>query len=162
MKLSILLAFTAVANAATASLPASSERKLYVARQGSNLKLGGKRWTMSGANVYWLGLDENVVPPKGQPYYAPFMASYPTKGRITEAMNILNTMGARTIRSQTLGVSVGNPLSLMPALGKWNEEAFDTIDWAVYQAREHGIRIFAPLIDNYASPPYWSRLRFWS
>ena len=39
-------------------------------------------------------------------------------------------MGARTIRSQTLGVSVGNPLSVMPALGVYNEQAFDTIDWS--------------------------------
>ncbi|KAK3615693.1 hypothetical protein LTR56_026435 [Elasticomyces elasticus] len=58
-------------------------------------------------------------------------------------------MGARTIRSQTLGVSVGNLLSLEPALNEWNAAAFDTIDWSIYHAREHGIRIFAPLVDNY-------------
>ena len=64
-------------------------------------------------------------------------------------MNTLVTLGAHTIRSQTLGVSVGNPLSLEPELNVFNEAAFDTIDWSVYQAREHGIRIFAPLVDNY-------------
>ncbi|KAK3112816.1 hypothetical protein LTR53_010497 [Teratosphaeriaceae sp. CCFEE 6253] len=124
-------------------------RNSYVVRKGTELQLGGKRWTASGANVYWLGLDENVIPPAGAPFYAPFNASYPTKGRITEVMNTLVTMGAHTIRSQTLGVSVGNPLSLEPALNEWNAAAFDTIDWSVYQAREHGLRIFAPLIDNY-------------
>ena len=61
------------------------------------------------------------------------------------------TMGGRLIRSQTLGISVGNPLSLEPDLNVWNDQAFNTIDWAVYQAREHGIRIMAPLIDNYVS-----------
>ena len=111
--------------------------------------INGQRWTASGANVYWLGLDENVHPPKGQPFYAKYNASYPTFGRITEAMNILNTMGARAIRSQTLGISVGNPLSLEPELGKFNDKAFDTIDYAIYQAREHGLRIMMPLIDNY-------------
>lgn len=125
------------------------ERNSYVYRDGAQLKLNGKPWTASGANVYWLGLDENVIPPPGQPFYAPYKASYPTKGRITEVMNTLVTMGARTIRSQTLGISVGNPLSLMPALDQWNDQAFDTIDWAVYQARQHGLRIQAPLIDNY-------------
>lgn len=125
------------------------ERNLYVVRNGSELLLNGKRWSNAGANVYWLGLDENVVPPSGEPYYAPYHASYPSKGRITEVMNILNTLGARTIRSQTLGISVGNPLSLEPELDVWNDEAFDTIDWTVYQAREHGIRLFAPLTDNY-------------
>jgi len=99
--------------------------------------------------VYWLGLDENVIPPAGQPFYAPFNASYPTNGRITEVMNTLVTMGAKTIRSQTLGVSVGNPLSLEPALNEWNHNAFATMDWSIYQARTHGIRIFAPLVDNY-------------
>lgn len=113
-------------------------RNSYVVRKGSNFYLGGKRWTTSGANVYWLGLDENVIPPNGQPFYAPFNASYPTRGRTVEVMNTLVTMGAHTIRSQTLGVSVGNPLSLEPELGVFNDEAFETIDWAVWQAREHG------------------------
>jgi len=38
---------------------------------------------------------------------------------------------------------------MMPSLGVYNEEAFSTMDWAVYQARQHGLRIVAPLIDNY-------------
>ena len=125
------------------------ERNSYVYRDGARLRLNGKPWTASGANVYWLGLDENVIPPAGQHFYEPFNASYPTKGRITEIMNTLQTMGARTIRSQTLGVSVGNPLSVMPALGVYNEQGFETIDWTVFQARQHGIRIMAPLTDNY-------------
>lgn len=125
------------------------DRNSHVYRDGAQLKLNGKPWTAAGANVYWLGLDENVIPPAGEPFYAPFNASYPTKGRVVEVMNALETMGARTIRSQTLGISVGNPLSLMPSLGKWNEDAFESIDWAVFQARQHGLRIQMPLIDNY-------------
>ena len=119
----------------------------HVERQGSQLYLNGRPWTASGANVYWLGIDENVVPPPGQPYAAP--ASYPTKGRITEIMETLVTMGAHTIRSQTLGVSVGHPLSLEPALDVFNPAAFHTIDWAVFQAGLFGLKIFAPLVDNY-------------
>lgn len=124
-------------------------RNSYLTRDGTSLRLLGDHWTASGANVYWLGLDENVIPPAGSPFYAPFNASYPTHGRITEVMNTLATMGARLIRSQTLGVSVGNPLSMMPALGVFNEAAFDTMDWSIYQARQHGLRIIAPLVDNY-------------
>lgn len=122
-----------------------------ITRRDSSLMLNGERWTISGANVYWLGLDENVIPPAGQPFYAPLNASYPTFGRITEIMNTLLIMGATTIRGHTLGISVGNPLSVMPELGVVNEQAFDTMDWAIYEAGRHGLRIFAPLIDNYVS-----------
>lgn len=80
-----------------------------------------------------------------------FNASYPTFGRITEIMNTLQIMGARTIRGHTLGISVGNPLSVIPELGIVNDEALTTMDWAIYQARQHGLRIFAPLVDNYVS-----------
>jgi mannan endo-1,4-beta-mannosidase len=126
-------------------------RNSYVYREGTSLRLLGDHWTASGANVYWLGLDENVIPPAGQPFYPPTNASYPTLGRITEVMSTLVTMGARLIRSQTLGVSVGNPLSMMPTQGVVNEQAFATMDWAVFQARQHGLRIMAPLVDNYVS-----------
>jgi mannan endo-1,4-beta-mannosidase len=64
-------------------------------------------------------------------------------------MNTLKFMGANVIRSHTLDNSVGNPLSIEPELGKFNDEAFDTIDWSIYQAREHGLRVIVPFIDNY-------------
>lgn len=57
-------------------------------------------------------------------------------------------MGAKAIRGHTLGVSTGNPLSLEPSLNTWNEAAFGTIDWAVYQAGTHGIKLQIPLTDN--------------
>ncbi|KAF2108535.1 glycoside hydrolase superfamily [Lophiotrema nucula] len=131
------------------------DRDLPVTRNGSRLYLNNKPWTAAGANVYWLGLDENIVPPwttsnpKPDPFYAPLNASYPTKGRITEVMSTLKVMGARTIRSQTMGVSVGNPLSIMPELGVVNEKAFESLDWTVSEAKKAGLRIFAPLTDNY-------------
>lgn len=124
-------------------------RDAWVTREGTQLRLNGQPWTMAGANAYWLGLDENVIPEAGEPFYEPRYASYPTKGRVVEAMNILNTMGALTVRSQSLGVSVGTPLSVMPELGVINHDAFEAIDWAIYQAREHGLRVIMPLIDNY-------------
>jgi mannan endo-1,4-beta-mannosidase len=127
----------------------NSARNSYVYREGTTLRLLGDQYTASGANIYWLGLDENVIPPEGEPFYAPTNASYPTPGRTTEIMATLVTLGAHLIRSQTLGVSVGNPLSLMPTLGVYNEAAFETIDWAVFQARQHGLRIIAPLTDDY-------------
>ncbi|KAK3337247.1 glycoside hydrolase superfamily [Cercophora scortea] len=120
-----------------------------ITRNGSSLFLAGKPWKAVGANIYWLGLDENVTPPAGEPYYAPLKASYPTKGRITEAMAVVRALGGTMIRAHTLGVSTGNPLSLMPAPGQVNEKAFETIDWAVWQARQAGLRLMIPLTDNF-------------
>lgn len=55
------------------------------------------------------------------------------------------------VRAHTLGVSTGNPLSIWPARGEVNEEAFESVDWAVAQARAYGIRLLVPLTDNYVS-----------
>ncbi|KAF2453838.1 glycoside hydrolase superfamily [Lineolata rhizophorae] len=130
--------------------PTSFDRSAWVVRNGTALYLSdGTRWTGSGPNIYWLGLDENVVPPADEPYDAATKSSYPTKGRVTEMMNVLNVMGANHIRAHTLGVSFGNPLALMPERGVINEDAWEAIDWAVYQAGTHGIRLSVPLVDNY-------------
>lgn len=45
------------------------------------------------ADIYWLGMDENVWP----------NPAYPSKGRIREAMAITVAMGGNTIRCHTLG-----------------------------------------------------------
>lgn len=44
------------------------------------------------------------------------------------------TMGATTIRSTTLGCSVGAPLTVEPSLGVFNEDALRVIDYAIYAA----------------------------
>lgn len=124
-------------------------RDLPITRKGSSLFLNNTPWRAVGPNVYWLGLDENVIPPAGQPFYAPFNASYPTKGRVTEIMATVKALGGTMIRAHTLGVSTGNPLSVWPAEGVVNAQAFDAIDWAVAQAREYGVRLLVPLTDNY-------------
>ncbi|KAI0974383.1 glycoside hydrolase superfamily [Xylaria arbuscula] len=120
-----------------------------VVREGSTLLVDSKQWKAVGPNVYWLGLDENVIPPAGQPYDPSNHASYPVKERVTEVMAVVNALGGTMIRAHTLGVSTGNPLSIWPEKGVVNEEAFNSIDWAVYQAGLYGIRLLVPLVDNY-------------
>ena len=90
--------------------------------------------------VYWLGLDENINA----------TISYPTQGRVLEIMATAATMGASVIRSTTLGVSTGSPLSVEPSLGVFNENALRVIDFAVFAARSYGIRLIIPLTDQYA------------
>ncbi|KAI1490670.1 glycoside hydrolase superfamily [Biscogniauxia mediterranea] len=147
----LCLALLAATGAFASPYPPRSrtEKLAPVTREGSTLLVDGKPWKAVGPNIYWLGLDENVIPPEGQPFYEPTKASYPTKERITEAMAMVQALGGTMIRAHTLGVSTGNPLSVMPEPGVVNEDAFETIDWAVYQAAQYGIRLLVPLVDNY-------------
>ncbi|KAI1356948.1 glycoside hydrolase superfamily [Xylaria sp. FL0043] len=143
--------FLLLAVMSTLAVPAlpKAGRLSPVIRNGSTLLVDGKQWKAVGPNVYWLGLDENVVPPAGEPYDPATHASYPIKERITEVMAVVNALGGTMIRAHTLGVSTGNPLSIWPEKGVVNEEAFNAIDWAVYQAGLYGVRLLVPLVDNY-------------
>ncbi|HEX8348270.1 MAG TPA: carbohydrate binding domain-containing protein [Actinoplanes sp.] len=111
----------------------------YVTRSGSTLQLGGETFRFGGANIYWLGLDENVGG-----------VDYPTYFRIDDALRTAKAMGATVVRSHTLGISTGNPLSFEPTLGQFNPAALATVDYAVARARELGIRLVVPLVDNWA------------
>ncbi|EGG03246.1 family 5 glycoside hydrolase [Melampsora larici-populina 98AG31] len=104
--------------------------KSFIKRHGTILKAGPQFYRPVGPNIYWLGLDEN----DGR------KVSYPSKKRIREAFAIAAAMGANTVRSITLGVSTGNPLSIWPSKGETNEDAFDPIDYAIGTARHYGIR----------------------
>jgi mannan endo-1,4-beta-mannosidase len=111
-----------------------------VTRNGSQLLLNGKPFRFSGGNVYWLGLDENVPPGT---------IAYPTKFRQTDALLTAVGMGARVIRSHTLGISCGNPLSFEPTLNVFNDSALDAADYAVFLAQKYGLKLIIPLTDNY-------------
>ncbi|KAL7629300.1 hypothetical protein AAE478_000820 [Parahypoxylon ruwenzoriense] len=147
------LALLSAASAIASPLRTRAANLTPVTRNGTTLLVDGKPWKAVGPNVYWLGLDENVTPPEGEPFYAPTKASYPTKERITEVMATVQALGGTMIRGHTLGVSTGNPLSVWPEAGVVNEKAFDSIDWAVYQAGVYGIRLLVPL-DYYHGGKY--------
>jgi mannan endo-1,4-beta-mannosidase len=110
----------------------------FVTRSGSQLILNGKPFRFSGANIYWLGLDENVGG-----------INYPTYFRVDDALATAQQMGASVVRSHTLGISVGCPLCIEPALGVFNETAFQYIDYAIMAAQKHNIRLIIPLVDNW-------------
>jgi mannan endo-1,4-beta-mannosidase len=111
----------------------------FVSRDGSALCAGPGRVRFGGANIYWLGLDENVGG-----------IAYPTRFRIADALETAKDMGATVIRCQTCGISTGNPLSIEPSLGQFNSQAFNTIDYTLYLARKLGLRVTIPLTD------YWN------
>lgn len=119
----------------------SSLNTAFVERDGASLTLDGVDFRMSGANAYWLGLDENVGG-----------IDYPTYFRIKDALDTASQMGVTAVRSHMMtstGQNDANPLAIMPSLGSYNDEAFATIDFAIAYAGSVGIRLLLPLTDEW-------------
>jgi mannan endo-1,4-beta-mannosidase len=114
----------------------------FVTREGSQLRLGGKPFRIVGANMPWLGLDEFNGRNERE-------ISYPTQFRIDDGLKTAQTMGASVVRAHSLGISVGCPLCLMPAPGKFNDAAFETIDYSLATARKYNLRLIIPLTDQW-------------
>lgn len=112
----------------------------YVTRIGDRLVLNDHNFRFSGANVYWGGLDEN----------GRTGLNYPTQFRVKSALATVADMGETVVRCQSCGVSTGNPYSVEPSLGVFNEQALRHIDYFVAQAQHYGVRLVVPLTDNYA------------
>jgi mannan endo-1,4-beta-mannosidase len=57
-------------------------------------------------------------------------------------------MGARVVRSQTVGDSVGCALCLEPERGRFNGRAFERIDYAIRSARVHGLKVVPTIVGD--------------
>ena len=110
----------------------------FVTRSGAQLQLNGSTFRFAGANIYWLGLDENVGG-----------VNYPTQFRVDDALTTATEMGANVVRSHTLGISTGCSLCFEPSLGNFNQTALQHMDYAIKAAGDHGIRLVIPLTDNW-------------
>jgi mannan endo-1,4-beta-mannosidase len=120
----------------TVTTPPPHSSPNWVTRQGETLYLNGQRFRFSGANIYWLGNDENDN------------HTYPTHFRIDDVIGTAQEMGATVVRSFALE-SVGEPFSIEPSLGVFNDNGFQSIDYAILSSRNHNIRLVLPLVDNH-------------
>jgi len=122
----------------------------FVVRNGTSLQLSGKPFRYSGPNVEWLGLEAyGPLDPLGP--------RYPSHFEVDDVLDTAKEMGARVIRSQTLADSVGCDLCIEPRLGVFNPKAFDSTDYAIKAAHDHGIRLVMPLVGDCATC-YWGGL----
>lgn len=116
----------------------------FVQRAGTKLLLGGEDFRFSGPNIEWLGLEA----------YGPLDSMgprYPSHLEVDDAMDTAKAMGARVIRSQTLGDSVGCELCIEPKLGEFNPDAFKHIDYALKAAHDRGLRLIFTLAGDCAN-----------
>jgi len=136
----VIIALTLIVSArflGRGGVPLHSSGSGFVTRSGSTLLLNGREFRFSGANIYWLGLQEGPD------------VSYPSHFRVDDALATAELMGATVVRSHTLGISVGCKVCVEPVLGSFNQVALQHIDYAILSARNHGIKLIIPLIDNW-------------
>ena len=120
------------------NIPTIHNENRFIERRGSGLAIGKEPFRFAGANIYWLGIDENVGG-----------VEYPTPFRVNDVLATAKEMGATVIRSHA-AISVGCEHCIKPTLASVNEEAFTHVDYAIATARRYGLRLILPLIDNYA------------
>lgn len=64
-------------------------------------------------------------------------------------MRPTDDIDAAAVRAHTLGISYGNALSVENSLGTFNERAFESIDYALWAARQYGLHLIIPLAEHY-------------
>ncbi|WP_299034121.1 hypothetical protein [uncultured Pseudokineococcus sp.] len=131
------------ASATTTPLPAApTPSTTFVTRSGADLVLDGSPFRFAGANVYWLGLDDNIRDAGGRP-------TQPSRWRIDRALDAARASGATVVRSHTLGISVGCAECFSPSRGVYRESALAAADYAAAAAKQRGLRLVVPLVDQW-------------
>src|SRR5208282_825583 len=116
----------------------------FVTRAGTALQPNGSPFRYSGPNIEWLGLE-------GYGPHDPQGPRYPSHFEVDDAFATAAEMGARVVRSQTMGDTVGCPLCVEPTEGKFNDAAFAATDYALLAARQHGMRVIVTLLGDCAT-----------
>lgn len=77
----------------------------------------------------------------------------PNEFEIRDALEAVRQMGARVVRIYTLSVRKPADLPSVPrhvtGPGEFNEEAFQALDLVLALAREYGIQVIVPFVDNW-------------
>lgn len=113
----------------------------FVQRSGTRLTLGGQDYRYSGPNIEWLGIeaygpDDSMGP------------RYPSHLEVDDALDTAKMLGARVVRSQTMGDSVGCDVCLEPKAGVFNPDAFKATDYAIKAAHDRGLRLVITLVGD--------------
>lgn len=116
----------------------------FVQRTGTKLTLGGEAFRFSGPNIEWLGLE-------GYGPHDPMGPRYPSRFEVDDVLDTAVEMGARVVRSQTMGDTVGCSLCVEPEDGKFNQAAFQSADYTLAAARTRGLKVIVTLVGDCAT-----------
>jgi mannan endo-1,4-beta-mannosidase len=92
---------------------------------------GGKAWRFGGTNTYYLHTSSHYM--------------------IDSALDNAGQVGLKVVRAWAFsdGTSGGQSVVLQPAPYKYDEAAFDSLDYAVYKAGQLGIKLVLTLTNNW-------------
>jgi mannan endo-1,4-beta-mannosidase len=116
----------------------------FVQRSGTHLVLDGSTFRYSGPNIEWLGLE-------GYGPHDPFGPRYPSHFEIDDVFATAAEMGAKVVRSQTMGDTIGCPLCIEPEEGQFNPNAFQASDYALSVAAKDHMKVIITLIGDCAT-----------
>ncbi len=123
---------------------AAASGQSYIQRDRTHLTLDGATFRYSGPNIEWLGLE-------GYGPHDPTGPRYPSRFEIDDVFATAAEMGARVVRSQTMGDTVGCPRCIEPEQGVFNPAAFQASDYAIAVAKKRGMRLIIPLVGDCAA-----------
>jgi len=130
-----------------AALMASPTRLLaqdhFVTRSGTRLMLDGKQFRFAGGNLDYLALAADSFGKIGATDIY-----YPSKQMIDDAFATLNKMNGTVTRVWS-SASQGCALCIEPERGKFNETALRQLDYVVYSAGKHHIRLILLFVDPF-------------
>lgn len=137
----LVLAAITISSRATAQIAHNDE---FVQRSGTKLTLAGENFRYSGPNIEWLGIEAYGP-------HDPVGPRYPSHLEVDDALDTAKMMGARVVRSQTLGDSVECDQCIEPKAGVFNPDAFKSIDYALKAAHDRGLRLIITLAGDCAN-----------
>jgi mannan endo-1,4-beta-mannosidase len=116
----------------------------FVERNGTHLVFNNTTFRFSGPNIEWLGLE-------GYGPHDPFGPRYPSHFEIDDAFATAAEMGAKVVRSQTIGDTIGCSGCIEPEEGQFNQSAFLASDYALSVAAKFHMKVIISLIGDCAT-----------
>jgi hypothetical protein len=115
----------------------------FVKRADTGLTLLGDPLRFAGADIAWLGLRQDAGSPPRRP----------TAYEVRDALQTVQALGGTVIRAATLAGTAGCALCLEPEKGRFNADAFASLDATLKAAGDMGIRVILPLAGPAADCP---------
>jgi mannan endo-1,4-beta-mannosidase len=126
----------------------ATEIEHFITRRGDKLFAGDQEFRFVSFNIPNLHLVEDDLTPGRATAWG-----WPNEFEITDALESVDQMGGNVVRTYVLSVRKdGSDMGdhfYVTGPGEFNEEAFEVLDLALKIAREKGIRLIVPLVDQW-------------